>query len=145
MDTFIQGLVMAFREGLEAFLIIMILLKFLEKTNNEYLKKNLWYGLYAGIAASFIFGIILKAISVSIGGMGATAKLWESIASLAAVMLIITFIVWMINHGAENMLRAKQHLIYRQKAYFGWRHLWSYVRGQKLFSFNLQGSTQPVQ
>jgi high-affinity iron transporter len=101
MDTFIQGLVMAFREGLEAFLIIMILLKFLEKTNNEYLKKNLWYGLYAGIAASFIFGIILKAISVSIGGMGATAKLWESIASLAAVMLIITFIVWMINHGAE--------------------------------------------
>ncbi len=101
MDTFIQGLVMAFREGLEAFLIIMILLKFLEKTNNEYLKKNLWYGLYAGIAASFIFGIILKAISVSIGGMGATAKLWESVASLAAVMLIITFIIWMINHGAE--------------------------------------------
>ena len=101
MDTFIQGLVMAFREGLEAFLIIVILLKFLEKTNNENLKRNLWSGLYAGIAASFILGVILSAMSASIGGMGATAKLWESFASLFAVLLIITFIIWMINHGSE--------------------------------------------
>ncbi len=106
METFIQGFVMAFREGLEAFLIIMILLKFLEKTKNEHLKKNLWYGLYAGIGASFIFGILLKWISVSIGGLGATAKLWESVASLAAVLLIITFIIWMIDHGAE----IKEHI-----------------------------------
>ena len=41
MDIFIPGLIMAFREGLEAFLIIMILLKFLEKTKNEHFKKNL--------------------------------------------------------------------------------------------------------
>lgn len=101
MDTFIQGLVMAFREGLEAFLIIMILLKFLEKTKNENFKKNVWSGLYAGIAASFVFGLILSVVSASIGGMGATAKLWESVASLFAVLLIITFIIWMINHGAE--------------------------------------------
>ena len=101
MEIFIPGLIMAFREGLEAFLIIMILLKFLEKTKNEHFKKHLWNGLYAGIAGSFLFGIALKAISVSIGGMGATAKLWESIASLIAVVLITTFIIWMINHGSE--------------------------------------------
>lgn len=101
MDIFFQGLIMAFREGLEAFLIVMILLKFLEKTNNEHLKKNIWSGLLAGIIGSFAFGLILKAISASIGGLGATAKLWESIASLIAVGLIITFIIWMIKHGAE--------------------------------------------
>jgi len=101
MENFIQGLVTSFREGLEAFLIIIILLKFLEKTNNGDLKKNLWYGLYAGLGASFVFGAVLKAISASIGGMGATAKLWESAASFVAVILIITFIIWMINHGME--------------------------------------------
>ena len=101
MDTLFQGLIMAFREGLEAFLIVMILLKFLEKTNNEHLKKNIWSGLLAGIIGSLVFGLLLKAISASIGGLGATAKLWESVASLVAVGLIITFIIWMIRHGAE--------------------------------------------
>ena len=101
MDTLFQGLIMAFREGLEAFLIIMILFKFLEKTENNHLKKNIWSGLFAGFAASFVFALLLEMASTSIGGLGATAKLWESLASLAAVLLIVTFIIWMINHGAE--------------------------------------------
>jgi high-affinity iron transporter len=101
MDTFIQGFIMAFREGLEAFLIAVILLKFLDKTQNGYLKKNLWYGVGAGIGASFAFGLLLKVVADSFYAMGVTAKLWESAASLIAVGLIITFIIWMINHGSE--------------------------------------------
>lgn len=101
MDTFIQGFIMAFREGLEAFLITVVLLKFLDKTQNSSLKKNLWYGLFAGIGASFIFGLLLKLLADSFGAMGTTAKLWESSASLVAVGLIITFIIWMIRHGSE--------------------------------------------
>ena len=90
---------MAFREGLEAFLIITIMLKFLDKTDNKNLKKNVWYGMYAGVIASVVFGIILTVISSFIGGADATAKLWESIASFIAVVLITTFIIWMIKHG----------------------------------------------
>ena len=101
MDTFFQGFVMAFREGLEAFLIAVILLKFLDKTQNEHLKKNLWYGVFAGLGASFVFGVLLKILADSFDAMGTTAKLWESLASLIAVGLIITFIIWMINHGSE--------------------------------------------
>ncbi len=102
METFIQGLIVAFREGLEAFLIIVILLKFLDKTNNKILKKNVWLGLYAGIGVSLVFGAILMGISSFIGGGDATtAKLWESIASFIAVILITTFIIWMINHGSK--------------------------------------------
>jgi len=33
--TFLQGFIVSFREGLEAFLIMVILLKFLDKTNNK--------------------------------------------------------------------------------------------------------------
>jgi high-affinity iron transporter len=101
MEPFLQAFIMAFREGLEAFLIIVILLKFLDKTNNKELKKNVWHGMSAGVIASFIFGFILLAISSFIGGTDATAKLWESVASFVAVGLITTFIIWMINHGKE--------------------------------------------
>lgn len=101
METFIQALIVAFREGLEAFLIIAILLKFLDKTSNKNLKKSVWQGTYAGILASLILGIILVALSSFIGEIDATAKLWESIASFIAVILISTFIVWMIKHGNE--------------------------------------------
>lgn len=101
METFIQGLIMSFREGLEAFLIIIILLKFLDKTNNILLKKNVWYGVCAGIGVSFVFGAILMWISSFIGGMDAAAKLWESVASFIAVTLITTFIIWMIKHGSK--------------------------------------------
>jgi high-affinity iron transporter len=98
---FVQGLIMAFREGIEAFLIITILLKFLEKTNNQKLKKNVWQGTASAIIASLIFGIILIQISSLIGGTNATVKLWESIASFVAVIFIITLIVFMIKHGSK--------------------------------------------
>jgi len=101
METILQGVILAFREGLEAFLVIVILLKFLEKTNNHRLKKNVWYGLGAAIIASLVFGALLGGLSSLIGGTDATVKLWESVASLVAVGFIITFIIWMINHGAK--------------------------------------------
>ncbi|MBT4917184.1 hydrogenase [Candidatus Peregrinibacteria bacterium] len=92
---------MSFRESLEAFLIIAILLKFLDKTDNRNLKKSVWHGTSIGLIASVIFGLFLMILSSSIGGIDTTAKLWESLASLIAVILITTFIVWIINHGSE--------------------------------------------
>jgi len=101
MDTFFQGLILGFREGLEAFLIVVILLKFLEKSGNRDLRKNVWHGLFFGIALSVVFGAVLVWVSSLIGGADATAKLWESAASLVAVILITTFLVMMINHGSS--------------------------------------------
>lgn len=101
METFTQAVIMAFREGLEAFLIIAVLLKFLDKTNNQDLKKNVWHGTYIGIIISLIFGGLLMWLSSFIGEIETTAELWESISSLIAVALITTFIVWIIQHGSQ--------------------------------------------
>lgn len=101
METFIQALVIAFREGLEAFLIVAILLKFLDKTNNTNLKKNVWQGTYAGVFASLIFGVILFKVSSLIGEIDTTAKLWESTISFVAVVLITAFIIWIIKNGSK--------------------------------------------
>ncbi len=101
MDTFLQAVIMSFREGLEAFLIITILLKFLDKTGNGNFKKHVWKGTYAGVLFSLILGLTLFGISSYIGGLKTTAKLWESIGGFIAVVLITTFIIWMIKHGSN--------------------------------------------
>jgi high-affinity iron transporter len=106
METFVQGLIVAFREGLEAFLVIVILLKFLERTNNGLLKKSVWKGLFTGVGFSVAFGAVLVWLSSFIGSLDTAAKLWESAASLIAVILIATFIKWMIDHGS----RIKRHI-----------------------------------
>lgn len=106
MESFIQALVVAFREGLEAFLIIAILLQFLDKSGNKGLKPRVWLGMAAGIAGSFALGLVLWLLSSLIGGTDNTVKLWESAASFLAVMLITTFIIWMITHGS----RIKEHV-----------------------------------
>ena len=59
METFAPATIMSFREGLEAFLIIAILLKFLDKTDNESLKMSVWKGTSVGIVGSLIFGFIV--------------------------------------------------------------------------------------
>ena len=106
METFVQALIVAFREGLEAFLIIAILIKFLDKTNNKKLKLSVWQGMSAGIVASLLLGLVLMFVSSLIGGTDNVVKLWESVASFIAVILITTFIIWMIKHGSK----IKEHI-----------------------------------
>ncbi|MBL7055804.1 FTR1 family protein [Candidatus Woesearchaeota archaeon] len=103
---FVQAFIVSFREGLEAFLIVAILLQFLNKSGNKKLKVHVWQGAGVGVFASLIFGGILMALSSAIGGTDNTAKLWESGASLIAVLLIVTFIIWMVKHGS----RIKRHV-----------------------------------
>lgn len=90
---------MSFREGLEAFLIIVILLKYTSKIKQSHLKKHIWNGVVFGIICSFMFGGFLNWISRYIGNLKTTAKLWESIAGFVAVGLVITFLIWMIKNG----------------------------------------------
>jgi len=98
----IPGLIVGFREGMEAFLIIGIMLQYLTKIEKPELKKNVSFGLLAGIGGSVVFGLILWGISSLMGQSGgAVSKLWESGASFAALIFIATFIYWMMKHGSS--------------------------------------------
>lgn len=101
MSSFIPGLVVGFREGLEAFLVVAVALRFLDKTGKSAMKRSVWGGAAAGVALSVVVGLVLFALASFLGGTGRVAKIWESGASLVAVVLVSTFIVWMIKHGAE--------------------------------------------
>ena len=101
MDTFLQGAILGLREGLEASLIIVIILQYIKKTESFELRKRVYAGVFTGIGISLVLGFVLFMISTAIDKTGETAKLWESTASLAALVLITTFIVWMIRHGSD--------------------------------------------
>jgi high-affinity iron transporter len=100
MGNFLSGMVLGFREGLEAFLILVILLRFLRRTARADLAKSVWAGAGIGIFASLLIGGALYAVSGAMGRMEQTAKLWESGSSLIALLFITTFIVWMIRQGS---------------------------------------------
>ncbi len=96
---FLPGFIMGIREGLEAFLIIAIMLEYLNKTNREKDKKFVFQGLGYGLTASLVFGGVLFGISSLIGnGNTNVAKLWEFGASFLALVLITTFIIFMLKN-----------------------------------------------
>jgi len=103
MLVFLPGIIMGFREGLEAFLIVTMILRYLSKINQSVFKKHVWQGIIAGILLSLILGLGLNILSDTIVKVNQFAKIWESVASLAALLLVTTFIFWMINHG-RNMV-----------------------------------------
>lgn len=101
----ISGLVMGFREGLEAFLIIAIMLEYFTKANKPEFKVFVKRGLGLGILVSIVFALLLMWIAVAIGQSGDYfRKLWEAIASFIALGFVSMFIVWMIQHGS-NMVK----------------------------------------
>ena len=96
----IPGSILGLREGLEAFLIIGIMMKYLEKIGREDLKRPVKLGMGIGLGGSLIIGLILwGAIRVLEGSSDNVGKLWESIASIAGLVLLSTFIFWMMKHG----------------------------------------------
>lgn len=102
ISQIIPGFIVGLREGLEAFLIISLMLEYLNKLNQTGLKKNVVRGMYSGIGISVIFGAILWLVASSLSnGSSAVAKLWESVASIVAVLFISYFIYWMIKHGSS--------------------------------------------
>ena len=110
----IPGAILGLREGLEAFLIIGIVMKYLEKTGRVELKRSVKLGMSLGIGGSLISGLILwGAIRLLDGSGDNVGKLWEAIASMAGLALLSTFIFWMMKHGktvthdVQNQVDAK--------------------------------------
>lgn len=101
MNQFIPSAVMGFREGLEAFLLIAIILQYLTKIDQLLIRSKVFLGVFAGIIVSISLGYFLNSAASSIGGVANLTKAWESGASLLALFFVTLFILWMIRHGNE--------------------------------------------
>ncbi len=107
MELFLPGMIMGFREGLEAFVIVVIILQYLNHTQKQAYKKHVFNGVTAGVIASLLIGLALYLLSRELNQTDEFTKIWESISSMLALILITFFIVWMIQHG-RNMVSEVQ-------------------------------------
>ncbi len=92
-----ETLMIAFREGLEAFLIVATALTYLRKSNGQALIGTVHSAIVVSIIGCVALGIVMARI-------GAMTPLWEGLLALIAAVLVITCTVHMLRMG-KNMKR----------------------------------------
>ena len=98
LNTFI----IALREGLEASLIVGILVAYIYKTNRHSYLKPLWLGVAGAVLLSLGLGAVLSFTSVSLSDRG--QELFAGITSFIAVALVTWMVFWM-KRTARNLKR----------------------------------------
>ncbi len=85
----------ALREGVEAALVVGIVLVYLARTGRTHLSRYVWGGVAAAIALSLAVAIALDRFNISEDG-------FEGLMYLVAAFFVVTMIVWM-NHVAKHL------------------------------------------
>ena len=96
LSTFI----IALREGLEAALIVGILVAYVVRTDRRHLLKPLWTGVAVALVLSLGLGAILSFTSAELSDRG--EELFAGVTSFAAVGLVTWMVFWM-KRAARNM------------------------------------------
>ena len=93
------SLLLSLREGLEAALIIGIILGALQKLNQENLKPVVWRGVALAVVLSFAAGLGLNYLGMEFEGQ--FEEVFEGIAMLLAAAILTWMILWMQRKGGE--------------------------------------------
>lgn len=89
-----QSLVITLREGVEAALIIGIVLAYLAKTERRAWSRIVWAGLAAAVAASLVVAYLLHRLEV-------TEEAYEGWLMLAGAVFIASMVLWMWRTGGS--------------------------------------------
>lgn len=99
-------IILAFREGLEAILIIVIILLYLKKTQNQRYYKYVYSGSVLAILFSIIFAILF---SLLFGGFtGILEKVFEGLTFIISGLFIITLILWVSREGPRMKVKIEE-------------------------------------
>jgi high-affinity iron transporter len=106
----ISAILVALREGVEAALVVGIVLVYLNRTGRRALKGYAWAGVTLACLASIGLAIGLQSLNISEDG-------FEGLMMLVASALVVTMIVWM-NHVARTLRKEIEQRIeaYAQKS-----------------------------
>ncbi|MBY8872214.1 FTR1 family protein [Micromonospora sp. PLK6-60] len=89
--TYLIGL----REGLEATLVVSILVAFLVKSQRRDRLPHVWAGVALAVALSVLFGWLIEYTSSSLLARSEDRELFEAVTSVAAVVFVTWMIFWM--------------------------------------------------
>jgi len=104
----LSALLIALREGVEASLVVGIILVYLSRTGREHLARLVWYGVAAAAALSLGVAVALERWRISEDG-------FEGLMLLVASVFVVTMIVWM-NRVARHL---KKEIEAKVEAYAG--------------------------
>ena len=109
---------LALREGLEAVLVVVIILLYLKKTNQKIYYKYVYLGILLATIASIIFAIIF---SIAFGGFtGILEKIFEGTTFIISGIFILTLVLWVSKEGPkmrENLEGKVEDSIKTQKVF----------------------------
>ncbi len=106
VGSFTSGLLTGLREGVEAALIVSIILAYLARTGNRRHFAKIWAGTFAAVTISFLAGL---ALFVTIGGLEEPyEQIFEGLAMLLAAAVVTWMLFWMRRQaaGVRNELQA---------------------------------------
>jgi len=106
--------IIAFREGLEAFLVVGIILAFLEKSSLGHIEKYVWSGFGAGVLSSFVLAFIFRVV---VDGFESEDLQYNiSLGVLAIAIILLSYMVfWMKNNSDTQAMHKKISLSQNQK------------------------------
>lgn len=89
----LASFLLSLREGIEAALIIGIVLGALRKLNRTELVPAVWYGTISAVVVSLLTGVLLTSFGLSLEG--AAEQIFEGVAMLLAASVLTWMIFWM--------------------------------------------------
>ncbi|MFB0507451.1 MAG: FTR1 family protein [Thermodesulfobacteriota bacterium] len=89
-----SNMLITFRETLEAALVISVMMAFLNRTGQQIYKRYVWWGVLAGIMASFGFAFLFNAYFGGFSGRG--EEIFEGLMMFVAAALLTFMIFWMM-------------------------------------------------
>jgi high-affinity iron transporter len=114
----IESFVIALREGIEAALIVGIILGYLKKVGAATLAKPVYYGVGLGVLASI--GIAGLFLLLRVEFEGKFEQLFEGITMLVAAVILTTMILWMRNNSktySEDLREKVETALTKRQSY----------------------------
>ncbi|MBI4331092.1 MAG: DUF2318 domain-containing protein [Chloroflexi bacterium] len=114
----VESLVITLREGIEAALVVGIILAYLQKTGRVALKGMVYLGVGLAVASSIAFAVLLQAL-----GIDPENEYMEGALFLTAGVMVATLVVWMwraARGGKQNVERKLDSVVGGESRRGGW-------------------------
>ncbi len=98
----LKGIIVLFREGFEAFLIMFLVLGFLKKSGGHQLNKFVYWAAIIATIASIILGFVFRGIGLKFEG--ATEEIFEGVTMVLTALMLAFMILWLIKFKTNTKL-----------------------------------------